>query len=85
MQKENTFFFFLIVIPFQRNFEFQPFVTFLLQTRNAELSHSKKIVSAPCMAYSEMQTDLTGGIHKARRNVIKIHFSVHELHFTKAY
>lgn len=40
-----------IVIPFQRNFQFQAFVT-LLQTHNAEVRHSKKITSTPCTAYS---------------------------------
>ena len=74
-----------IVIPFQRNFQFQAFVTLLLQTHNAELRHSKKIASTPCMAYSEMQKGFTRGFSKARRNVIKIHFSVHELQFTKAH
>lgn len=53
------------VIPFQRNFQFQAFVTLLLQTHNAELRHSKKIESNPSMTYSEMQIDLTGGFNKA--------------------
>lgn len=72
-----------LVIPFQRNFPFQAFATLLCQTHNAELRHSGKITSTPCMAYSETQTDLTGDVSKAR-NVIKVYFSVHDLQFTKA-
>lgn len=77
MQKEK-FFQKTSVIPFQRNFQFQEFVTLLLQTHNAELRHSKKIASNPSMTYSEMQIDLTGGFNKVR-DVIKIHFLVREL------
>lgn len=73
-----------LVIPFQRNFQFQAFVTLLLQTHNAELRHSKKIASNPSMTYSEMQIDLTGGFNKVR-NVIKIYFSVRELQFKNAH